>query len=62
MTRGRRPVVREGQILVHQVMTATLSDDHRTIDEAAIARFLGDPKERPQPPGTRAEAAPGIPV
>jgi pyruvate/2-oxoglutarate dehydrogenase complex dihydrolipoamide acyltransferase (E2) component len=43
-------------------MTATLSADHRTIDEAAIARFLDDPKERPQPPGTRAEAAPGIPV
>jgi pyruvate/2-oxoglutarate dehydrogenase complex dihydrolipoamide acyltransferase (E2) component len=40
-------------------MTATLSADHRAVDGAAAARFLGDLKARLQSPGTWAEATPG---
>lgn len=54
-----RPVVRDGQIVVRQVMTATLSADHRAVDGVAAARFLGDLKARLQSPGAWAEAAPG---
>ena len=54
-----RPVVRDGEIVVRQVMTATLSADHRAVDGVAAARFLGDLKARLQLPGAWAEAAPG---
>lgn len=36
-----RPVVRDGEVVARQVMTATLSSDHRAVDGAAAARFLG---------------------
>ncbi|MFN3975311.1 MAG: dihydrolipoamide acetyltransferase family protein, partial [Dehalococcoidia bacterium] len=36
-----RPVVRDGQVVVRQVMTATLSVDHRVADGAQAGRFLG---------------------
>lgn len=36
-----RPVVRDGQVVVRQMMTATLSVDHRVADGAQAARFLG---------------------
>ncbi|GBD11365.1 Dihydrolipoyllysine-residue acetyltransferase component of pyruvate dehydrogenase complex [bacterium HR23] len=36
-----RPVVREGQVVVRQMLTATLSVDHRVADGAQAARFLG---------------------
>ncbi|MHB8959618.1 MAG: 2-oxo acid dehydrogenase subunit E2 [Candidatus Limnocylindrales bacterium] len=39
-----RPVVRHGQIVVRQIMTATLSSDHRAVDGAAAAQFLADVK------------------
>ena len=35
-----RPVVRDGQIAVRQMMTVTLSADHRATDGADGARFL----------------------
>jgi pyruvate dehydrogenase E2 component (dihydrolipoamide acetyltransferase) len=35
-----RPVVRDDAIVVRQMMTATLSSDHRAVDGAAAARFL----------------------
>lgn len=35
-----RPVVRDGQIVVRRIMTATLSSDHRVVDGVAAARFL----------------------
>lgn len=53
-----RPVVRDAEIVIRQVMTATLSADHRAVDGAAAARFLGDLKARLQSPGAWAEAAP----
>ena len=39
-----RPVVREGQLAVAQMMSATLSVDHRVADGAEAARFLVDVK------------------
>jgi pyruvate dehydrogenase E2 component (dihydrolipoamide acetyltransferase) len=44
-------VVRAGTIVIRQVIQATLSADHRAVDGAAAARFLGTLKgrlERPQ--------------
>lgn len=35
-----RPVVRDGQVVVRQMMNATLSCDHRALDGATAARFL----------------------
>jgi pyruvate dehydrogenase E2 component (dihydrolipoamide acetyltransferase) len=40
------PVVRDGQVVVAQVMTMTLSADHRVVDGATAARFLGEVKRR----------------
>jgi pyruvate dehydrogenase E2 component (dihydrolipoamide acetyltransferase) len=37
-----RPVVRDGEIVVRRLMTATLSSDHRAVDGAGAARLLGD--------------------
>jgi pyruvate dehydrogenase E2 component (dihydrolipoamide acetyltransferase) len=37
----QRPVVIDGQVAVAAVMTCTLSVDHRAIDGAAAAEFLG---------------------
>lgn len=36
-----RPVVRGGAVQVRRMMTATLSADHRVVDGAGVARFLG---------------------
>ncbi len=36
-----RPVARDGEIVVRRVMTATLSSDHRVVDGAGAAGFLG---------------------
>ena len=36
-----RAVVRDGEIVVRRMMTATLSSDHRVVDGAGAARFLG---------------------
>lgn len=47
-----RAVVRDGQIVVRQVMTATLSSDHRALDGAAAARFLADLRARLEAPRT----------
>jgi pyruvate dehydrogenase E2 component (dihydrolipoamide acetyltransferase) len=35
-----KPVVREGEIVVRQMMRVTMSCDHRVIDGATGARFL----------------------
>jgi pyruvate dehydrogenase E2 component (dihydrolipoyllysine-residue acetyltransferase) len=57
-----RAVVRDGQIAVRQIMTATLSADHRAVDGAGAARFLGSLRNRLLEPesllahGTRAPA------
>jgi pyruvate dehydrogenase E2 component (dihydrolipoamide acetyltransferase) len=36
-----RPVVRDGEIVVRRVMSATLSSDHRVVDGVGAAGFLG---------------------
>ena len=43
-TVGKRPVVREGQVTVADIMNATLSADHRVADGAEGARFLVEVK------------------
>jgi pyruvate dehydrogenase E2 component (dihydrolipoamide acetyltransferase) len=39
-------VVRDGQVVVRRIMTATLSCDHRAVDGAGAARFLATLAER----------------
>jgi pyruvate dehydrogenase E2 component (dihydrolipoamide acetyltransferase) len=41
-TARKRPSVREGQIVVRDEMTVTLSVDHRLVDGVAAARFLNE--------------------
>ena len=41
-----RPVVRDGQVVVRRMMSATLSSDHRAVDGAGAARLLADLQER----------------
>ena len=48
----KRPVVRDDEIVVAQIMTATLSADHRIVDGAEGARFLIEIKEQLQNPLT----------
>jgi len=36
------PVVRAGQIVIGQVMNATLSADHRIVDGAIAAQYLAE--------------------
>ena len=48
----KRPVVRDDEIVVAQIMTATLSADHRIVDGAEGARFLIEVKEQLQNPLT----------
>ena len=49
-TVAKRPVVRGDELAVAQMMTATLSADHRVVDGAEGARFLIDVKERLENP------------
>ncbi len=39
-----RPVVRNGEVVVRRMMTATLSADHRAVDGAMAGEFLADLK------------------
>jgi pyruvate dehydrogenase E2 component (dihydrolipoamide acetyltransferase) len=41
-----RPVVRDGQVVIRRIMSATLSSDHRAVDGAGAARLLADLQER----------------
>jgi len=41
---SERPVVRDGQVSVRRMMSATLSGDHRIIDGALGAQYLGELK------------------
>jgi pyruvate dehydrogenase E2 component (dihydrolipoamide acetyltransferase) len=50
-----RPVVRDGEIVVRKVMTATLSSDHRVVDGVGAAGFLGTLKRLIEMPGAWAE-------
>jgi pyruvate dehydrogenase E2 component (dihydrolipoamide acetyltransferase) len=57
-----RPVVREGQIVVRRVLNATLSADHRAVDGAGVARFLGTFKALVEASGSWAPGAKGGPA
>ncbi len=46
-----RAVVRDGAVVARRMMTATLSSDHRAVDGAGAARFLGTVKELLESPG-----------
>lgn len=52
-----RPVVRDGQVVVRRIMQATLSADHRAVDGAGAARFLGTLKELIEAPAGWAPGA-----
>ncbi len=49
-----RAVVRDGAIVARQMLTATLSADHRAVDGALVAAFLGDLKARLESPAALA--------
>ena len=44
------PVARNGAVVVRPIMQLTLSADHRIVDGAAAARFLGALRERLEEP------------
>jgi pyruvate dehydrogenase E2 component (dihydrolipoamide acetyltransferase) len=46
-----RPVVRDGAVVARRIMTVTLSSDHRAVDGAGAARFLGTLKGLVEEPG-----------
>lgn len=50
-----RAVVRDGEIVVRKVMTATLSSDHRVVDGVGAAGFLGTLKTLIEAPSGWAE-------
>ncbi len=41
-----RAVVRDGQVVIRRMMSATLSSDHRAVDGAGAARLLSDLQQR----------------
>jgi pyruvate dehydrogenase E2 component (dihydrolipoamide acetyltransferase) len=51
-TGQQRPIVRDGQLAVATVMTCTLSADHRVVDGAVGAQFLGAFKKLVEDPLT----------
>ena len=54
-----RPVVRGGEVVVRRIMNATVSADHRAVDGAGVARFLGTLKALVEAPGGWAPGANG---
>jgi pyruvate dehydrogenase E2 component (dihydrolipoamide acetyltransferase) len=52
-----RPVVRDGQVVVRRVLQATISADHRAVDGAGAARFLGTLKDLLEAPAGWAPGA-----
>ena len=44
------PVVRNGQVMVAQIMRVTLSADHRAVDGAQAALFLQEVRKRLENP------------
>jgi pyruvate dehydrogenase E2 component (dihydrolipoamide acetyltransferase) len=55
-----RPVVRDGAVVVRRVMNATISSDHRAVDGAGAARFLGTLKALLEEPAPWAPAADSV--
>ncbi len=54
-----RAVVRDGEVVVRRMMTATMSCDHRVVDGASAARFLETLKARLEEPAGWAFPGPG---
>lgn len=52
-----RPVVRGGEVVIRRIMQATLSADHRAVDGAGAARFLGTLKGLLEAPASWAPGA-----
>jgi pyruvate dehydrogenase E2 component (dihydrolipoamide acetyltransferase) len=52
-----RPVVRDGQVVIRRVLQATISADHRAVDGAGAAAFLGTLKGLLEAPGGWAPGA-----
>ena len=52
-----RPVVRDGQVVIRRVLNATLSADHRAVDGAVVAKFLGTLKTHVEAPSGWAPGA-----
>jgi len=52
-----RPVVRDREVVVRRIMSATLSADHRVLDGAGAARFLGTFKQFVESPAGWAPGA-----
>jgi pyruvate dehydrogenase E2 component (dihydrolipoamide acetyltransferase) len=52
-----RPVVRDGQLVIRRILQATISADHRAVDGAGAARFLGTLKGLLEAPGGWAPGA-----
>ncbi len=50
-----RPVVRDGDVVIRKVMTATLSSDHRVVDGVGAAGFLATFKGLIEEPGPWAD-------
>jgi pyruvate dehydrogenase E2 component (dihydrolipoyllysine-residue acetyltransferase) len=50
-----RPVVRDGEVVIRRVMSATLSSDHRVVDGVGAAGFLGTLKRLLETPGDWAD-------
>jgi pyruvate dehydrogenase E2 component (dihydrolipoamide acetyltransferase) len=49
---SRLPRFTDGDVVARQVMTVTVSADHRAVDGVDVARFLGTLKARIENPGT----------
>lgn len=52
-----RPVVRDGAVVIRRIMAATLSADHRAVDGAGAAQFLGTLKRLLEAPAGWAPGA-----
>jgi len=48
----KKPVVRDGEVVVGHEMQMTMSSDHRVVDGAMAARFLADVREALENPAT----------
>jgi pyruvate/2-oxoglutarate dehydrogenase complex dihydrolipoamide acyltransferase (E2) component len=49
---SRLPRFTDGEVVARQLMTVTVSADHRAVDGVDVARFLGTLKARIESPGS----------
>ncbi|MFQ5934748.1 MAG: 2-oxo acid dehydrogenase subunit E2 [Dehalococcoidia bacterium] len=48
----KQPVVRDGQVVIADIMQATISADHRVVNGAEAAQFLNEIKAHLQRPSS----------